>query len=85
MTAHEITLNCKEFRKANYDIVIDGLGWVSVQGKGFCSFLLYLPNEVKYSIREESMQPFEVMDHGLKKYHGNPINIKTRRNKKYSL
>ena len=27
---HEITLNCTDYKKANYDIVVEGLGWISV-------------------------------------------------------
>jgi len=27
---HEINLNCTDFKKANFDIVIEGLGWVSI-------------------------------------------------------
>ena len=30
MVKHDINLNCTTFKTANYDIVVDGLGWVSV-------------------------------------------------------
>lgn len=49
---HEINLNCNDFKKACYDIVIEGLGWFSVQGKGFVTFLLHLPPGVRYHIRD---------------------------------
>jgi len=75
-------LNCVSYKEANFDIVIDGLGWVSLQGKGFASFMLHIPKGVKFHIREDPMQPFEANNVGLKRYTGNTINARTRRNKK---
>ena len=48
-------MQCPGFDKANFDIVIEGLGWVSVQGRGFVNFLLYLPKNIKYHIRDDPM------------------------------
>ena len=52
MVKHEITLNCTNFKLANYDIVVDGLGWVSVQGKGMATFILHLPPMINYHVRD---------------------------------
>lgn len=60
MERHEIHLNCDGFQKANFDIVVEGLGWVSVQGRGFVNFMLYLPPGIKYHIRTDPLLPFEV-------------------------
>lgn len=30
LVKHEINLQCDSFKQANFDIVIEGLGWVSV-------------------------------------------------------
>ena len=81
---HELALNCNDFKTANFDVSIEGLGWFSVQGKGFCNIMLHLPKDIKYHVRNESMMPFEVMDKGLKRYNGNTVNAHTRVNKKLS-
>jgi hypothetical protein len=52
-------LNCYDFKKANFDIVVEGLGWVSVQGRGFVSFLLHLPPGINYHVRDSPLMPFE--------------------------
>lgn len=79
---HEINLNCDGWKKANYDIVVEGLGFVSVQGKGFVSFLLHLPPSIRYHVRNDPLQPFEANTKGLKKFHGNTINARTKRNRR---
>lgn len=43
LVKHEISLNCNDFKEANFDISIEGLGWFSVQGKGFITIMLHLP------------------------------------------
>lgn len=48
---HELALNRDSFKLANFDISIEGLGWFSIQGKGFINLLLHLPKGVKYHIR----------------------------------
>jgi 30S ribosome assembly GTPase len=79
---HEIGLTCEDHVKANFDIVIEGLGWFSIQGKGFVSLMLYLPKNVKYHIRKDPMFPFEVKEKGLKRYNGNTVNSNTKKNQK---
>ena len=81
MVKYEISLNCTNFKLANFDIVIDGLGWVSVQGKGFVNFILHLPPDINYHIRDQPMQPYEADTRKLKRYTGNTINARTRKNK----
>lgn len=81
---HELALNCDDYKLANFDISIEGLGWFSVQGKGFISMLLHLPKDVKYHIREDPLFPFEVVDKGLKRYTGNTVNAHTKKNKQLS-
>jgi hypothetical protein len=73
-------LNCLDFKRANYDIVIEGLGWISVQGKGSVSFLLHIPKQVNHHIRDDPLQPYEANDKGLKKFTGNTVNARTKRN-----
>ena len=48
---HEIAINCDQHKLANFDISIEGLGWFSVQGKGFINLMLHIPKGVKYYIR----------------------------------
>lgn len=79
---HELGINCNDYKRANFDISIEGLGWFSVQGKGFCNMMLHIPQGVKYHIRENALMPFEVEEVGLKKYTGNTVNAHTRVNKK---
>lgn len=83
-TKHEIALNCDNYRLANFDIAIEGLGWFSVQGKGFVNMFLYLPETVKFDIRDEPLCPYEVLDKGLKKFTGNPVHVSTKKNKNLS-
>ena len=77
-------MNCTGYKQANYDIVVEGLGWVSIQGKGSASFILHLPENVNYHIREDPMRPYEANVKGLKKFYGNTINAKTKRNMKHN-
>ena len=78
---HQLALTCDNYKEANFEISIEGLGWFSVQGKGFINMLLHLPKDVKYHIRSEPLFPFEVIDKGLKRYTGNTVNAHTKRNK----
>ena len=78
-------MDCTDFRTANYDVSIDGLGWFSVQGKGFVSIYLNLPYGIKHHVRESPMRPFEIKDKGgLQKYTGMTVGAKTPKNKKLS-
>ena len=79
--SHEIALNCNDYKLANFDVSIEGLGWFSVQGKGFINMFIHLPKGVKYHIRDDPLCPFEVQDKGLQRFLGNPINVSTKKNK----
>lgn len=65
---------------ANFEIVIDGLGWISVQGMGFATFILHLPPGVEFHVRDDPMRPHILIDKKLKKFTGNTVNSRTRRN-----
>jgi hypothetical protein len=49
---------------ANFDVSIEGLGWFSVQGKGFLDMFVNLPANIKHHIREIPMLPHEIKDKG---------------------
>ena len=53
---HEINLNCTNYKMANYEIMIDGLGWISVQGIGFATFILHLPAGVTFRVRDDPLR-----------------------------
>ena len=78
---HEINLNCTSYKTANFEIVIDGLGWISVQGIGFATFILHLPPGVTFGIRDDPIRPYIFKDKRLRKYTGNTVNAGTRRNR----
>lgn len=78
---HELNLNCTDFKLTNFEIVIDGLGWIGVQGQGFATFILYLPPRVNFSIRDDPIRPYILQDKPLQKYTGNTINARTRKNR----
>ena len=81
----EISLDCNSFEKANYDVSIEGLGWFSVQGKGFLSMFINLSFGIPYHIRNESIRPWDLKDKGgLQKYTGMTVNTKSPKNKKLS-
>jgi hypothetical protein len=78
-------MECYEFEKANYDISIEGLGWISVQGKGFVDMFLNLPFGIKYHVRKDPMRPYFIKDNGgLDRYTGMTVGAKTKMNKKLS-
>ena len=77
---HEINLNCTNFKLTNFEIVVDGLGWVGVQGVGFATFILHVPQGVEWRIRDDPIRPYILQDKRLQKYTGNTVNARTRRN-----
>ena len=80
---HEIQFDCTDFNEANYDVSIEGLGWFSVQGRGFVTMFINLPFGIKYHIRNSPMRPFEIKDKkGLDRYTGMTVGAKTKRNMK---
>ena len=81
---HEINLNCDKFRTLNYDISISGLGWFSVSGKGFCQLIVSVPENVKVTIRNKPLMPYEIKTKCLKKYFGNTMNMNSKINRNFS-
>jgi hypothetical protein len=82
MKKHEFNLKCEKFSILNYDISISGLGWFSVSGKGFCQLMVSVPENVKVTIRNKPILPYEIKSKGLKKYFGNTINKNSKINRK---
>mmetsp|Transcript_15942 Transcript_15942/g.24659 ORF Transcript_15942/g.24659 Transcript_15942/m.24659 type:complete len:162 (-) Transcript_15942:11-496(-) len=80
----EISLQCDDWKEANYDIVIEGLGWFSIQGKGFVNLFLNVPFGIPHHIRESPIRPFEVQDKGLQKYTGQTLRANSRKNRALS-
>ena len=78
---HDITLKCESWEKANYDVSISGLGWISVEGQGIVQLRLHLPEGISYFVREPLM-PYEVGEKGLEKYTGNTVNANSKKNLK---
>lgn len=82
MKKHEFNLKCDKFSILNYDISISGLGWFSVSGKGFCQLIVSVPENVKVTIRNKPLLPYEIKFKGLKKYFGKTINKNSKINRK---
>lgn len=79
---YEINLECTSYKLTNYEIVIDGLGWIGVQGIGFATLILHLPPGVNFTVRDDPIRPHLLVDKKLKKYTGNTVNARTRKNRK---
>jgi hypothetical protein len=79
---HDVGLTCFDHREANFDISIEGLGWFSIQGKGFVNLNIVVPPGIKFHVRDDPLCKFEVIDKGLKRYNGNTVNAHTSTNKK---
>ena len=64
-------------------MVIDGLGWFSIQGKGFVELFVNLPFGIKHHVRKEAMRPYFIKDHGgLDRYTGMTVAAKSKMNLK---
>lgn len=80
---HPVQLECTDFSKANFDISIEGLGWISVQGKGFVDMFINLPFGIRHHIRDSAMRPWDLKDKGgLDRYTGMTVGAKTKKNLK---
>ena len=69
----------------NYDIVIPGLGWISISGKGLISLQVHVHENITPFIRNKPIMPYEIKAKGLKRYFGNTINSKSKINRKYTM
>ena len=79
---HSFNLKCDMFSLLNYDILISGLGWFSVSGKGLIQLDLYLPAGVNVHLRKKPIMPYEIKSRGVKKVFGKTINSNSKINKK---
>lgn len=82
-TKHIFDLNCTQYRFLEFDVVISGLGWFSLSGKGYCQIEVYAPIGIKVSLRTPALLPYEVRNIGSQKLHGKTINLDSKRNKGY--
>lgn len=74
LTRHRFIINCLNFKTAAKDICIHGLGWISVTGKGECTFDVIAPKGVEVSLRNPLM-PFEANYKVLNKVRGKTVNL----------
>lgn len=79
---HTFNLKCDVFSILNYDILISGLGWFSVSGKGFVQMDLHVPEGVKVYLRQKPIMPYEIKSRGVKKFFGKTINSMSKINRK---
>jgi len=78
---HSVQLHCNDFEYSCYDVSIDGLGWFSIQGKGFVDMFINLPYGIKHHVRDKPMRPFFLKDKGgLDRYTGMTVGAKTKKN-----
>ena len=68
-----VDINCVSKEKATKDIVIHGLGWISVTGLGECRFIVHLCKNVGFNIREPLM-PYEAKPDLVQFTKGHTIN-----------
>ena len=81
---HEFNLKCDKFSLLNFDISIAGLGWFSISGKGFCQLYVSVPENVKVTLRDKPLMPFEIKDKGVKKFFGKTQNKNSKINRHFS-
>ncbi len=79
---HSFNLICDKFSLLNYDIVISGLGWFSVSGKGFMQLDVYVPEGVAVYLRNKPIMPYEIKKSGVKRHFGKTINTNSKLNRK---
>jgi 30S ribosome assembly GTPase len=70
---HRIEIECRDTNRASKDLVIHGLGWVSITGQGKGVFEVYLAKGVGFNVREPLM-PFEAHTHKVPNTKGKTIN-----------
>lgn len=78
---HKFDLDCEKHSKISHEIVISGLGWVSVSGKGFCQIEVWTLKGVDVYKRRKVLCPYETRCNDVGKLYGKTINIRTKRNK----
>lgn len=78
---HLVEVECHTDQRASKDIVVHGLGWVSITGTGKVVFEVYVAEGVGFNLREPIM-PYEAEPYKVKSTRGRTINSeKVTRNK----
>jgi len=80
-SCHTFNLQCDKYSMINHDIVISGLGWISISGKGFCQIEVWAPKDIHVYKRREVLCPYETRTNNVIKLYGKTLNVKTKRNK----
>jgi ribosome biogenesis GTPase A len=78
---YKVNLNCKSKEKATKDLVIHGLGWISVTGFGLCEFQVRVAKGVGFNVRDPIM-PYEAKPERVQYTKGKTVNIEKYKNKK---
>jgi hypothetical protein len=78
-TEHELTVSGDDWREAQTDIVIAGLGWVSVTGPGSCKVRVRVPEKVSVALRP-ALLPYEA-SHSTAKFTGGRFEKKSGKGK----
>ena len=61
LVSHEIEVQGCGWREASCDIVLSGLGWISVTGSGSCRLRIVAPAGVMV-VQRDPLMPFEARD-----------------------
>ena len=77
---HIFSLDCDKYSILNHDIVISGLGWISISGKGFCQIEVNVPEDIKVYKRSGVLCPYEPRNNKVKKLFGKTVNISSKKN-----
>lgn len=81
---YTFNLKCEIFSLLNFDILISGLGWFSISGKGLIQMEVHVPQGVKVYLRKKPLMPYEIKSRGVKKFFGKTINANSKINKKFN-
>jgi len=81
---HNFNLNCQIFSLLNFDVVITGLGWFSISGKGLTQIEVHVPQGVNVYVRSKPLMPYEIKSRGVNKFFGKTINSHSKINRKFS-
>lgn len=76
---HIVEIDCAGKEKASKDIVVHGLGWISVTGYGKCTFAVKMCKSVGLNVREPIM-PYEAKPELVQYTKGHTINSEKYKN-----
>ena len=83
MQMHEYTLRFEGTGKVEFDLVIEGLGWIGLGGKGLSVFQINVPNGVKCYLRDQPLNLWEFEERKLKKHTGKTFNADSKINRDF--